>query len=233
MKTEIWSDVVCPFCYIGKRNLENALQQFEYKDKVEIVWHSFELDLNARPEPGTDMLERLATKYGKTREWAEANTNRIVSYAASVGLAFDMDRVIYANSFDAHRLIHLANAHKLQDEAEEKLFSAYLVEGKDIGNLGTLRQIAADMGLDTAEVSAMLEGKTYTNEVRADEREAQQLGIRGVPFFLFNRKYSVSGAQPADLLLEVLQKVWDEETVVTSPHKNAEDNQCDDGIRNI
>lgn len=207
MKIDIWSDVACPFCYIGKRHLEAALEQFPHKDNVEVTWHNFELDPNAPKDNKEDQYALLARKYGMSREQAIENTERVAASGAAAGLAFDFDKVIPTNTFDAHRLIQFAAQHGKQDEMEERLFSAYFMEGKHISDKATLLAIAADLGLDA---TAVFSSDVYTNEVRKDEAEAQSLGIRGVPFFVFDRKYAVSGAQPVTAFTQTLQKVWEE-----------------------
>ncbi|SIN70083.1 DsbA family oxidoreductase [Chitinophaga niabensis] len=207
MKIDIWSDVACPFCYIGKRHLEAALEQFPHKNEVEVTWHNFELDPNASRDNKEDQYTLLARKYGMSREQAIENTDRVAASGEKAGLAFEFDKVIPTNTFDAHRLIQFAAQHGKQDEMEERLFSAYFMEGKHISNKETLLAIAKDLGLDATEV---LNSDAYTKEVRKDEADAQSLGIRGVPFFVFDMKYAVSGAQPVDAFTQTLQKVWEE-----------------------
>ncbi len=212
MKIEIWSDINCPFCYMGKRNLENALQEFPQKDEVEVVWKSFELDPYAEVDPQEDLYEKLSSKYGKSREWAVEMSQNVTERAAELGLQYELDRTIPTNSLDAHRLLHLAAKNGLQDEAKERLLAAYFTEGKHIGKQETLQQIGEAIGLEATEVSNMLAGDKFKEEVRKDEAEAQKLGIRGVPFFVINRKYGISGAQPTEVLLQALQQAKEEES---------------------
>jgi predicted DsbA family dithiol-disulfide isomerase len=208
MLVEIWSDVVCPFCYIGKREFENALARFEHRDQVEVVWKSFELDPHAPERSEHDMYGMLASKYGITRDEAKARVAGVVQRAKTVGLDYQMDKAVMGSSFHAHRLIQYAKAKGKGDAAEERLFRAYFIEGKHIADKAVLAQLAGEIGLDKAEVEKVLASSTYTDAVRADEREAQQLGIRGVPFFALDRKYGVSGAQSSDHFLQALRQAW-------------------------
>lgn len=210
MKVEIWSDVVCPFCYIGKRRLEKALSEFSHREQVEVIWRSFELDPEAAKNPSGDILNMLTSKYGITREQAQQMNDKVSEQAAKLGLDYHLQKAIPANSFDAHRIAHLAAKHGLQDQAEERLFSAFFVEGKHIGDRETLKQLADEIGLDQGEVAEMLEGDAYSAEVRSDEQEAQRLGIHGVPFFVIDRKHAISGAHPVEVFLETLEKAWEE-----------------------
>ena len=205
---------MCSFCYIGKRKFENALQQFAGRDAVEVQWRSFELDPNMKTIPGQSIHELLAERKGVSVEEGKRMNDYMAGVAAEVGLHYDFDRMIPTNTFLAHRFLHLAAAHGLQDAAEERVFAAYFVEGKNVGDLATLAQLGAEIGLDAAEVTRTLETDAYTQQVRLDEYEAQQVGARGVPFFVFNDKYAVSGAQPSELFLEVLEKVQSEEKPV-------------------
>ncbi|WP_400193291.1 DsbA family oxidoreductase [Hymenobacter sp. B81] len=210
MKVEIWSDIVCPFCFIGKRRFENALQQFAHRPDVEIVWRSFELDPQARTQPGASLYQLLATKYGRPVEWAREMSANMTQSAAELGLRFDFDRAVPANTFRAHRLVHLAAQHGRQDAAKERLFRAYLEEGRNVDDAATLTAIGTELGLPEAEVARTLETDAFAQEVRHDEYQARQIGVRGVPYFVFDDKYAVSGAQPTELFLEVLEKVWAE-----------------------
>jgi len=230
MKIEIWSDINCPFCYMGKRNLEHALQEFPQKDEVEVVWKSFELDPYAEVDPQEDLYEKLSSKYGRLREWAVEMSQNVTERAAELGLNYDLDSTIPTNSLDAHRLLHLAAKHGLQDEAKERLLAAYFTEGKHIGKQETLQQIGETIGLDATTVRNMLTSDEFKEEVRKDEAEAQKLGIRGVPFFVINRKYGISGAQPAEVLLQALQQAKEEESplVEVSGSEKNQDGCSDD-----
>lgn len=212
MKIEIWSDVTCPFCYMGKHYFGNALDRFSHADEVTTVWKSFELDPDAKAEPEEDIYELLASKYGQSREWAVEANRDLKLRASQIGLSFNPDDIIPSNSFDAHRLVHLAAGHGLENEALERLFAAYFSNGENIADWGTLKRIAEEIGLPAAEVEEMLSGDKYAEEVRADEKEAVELGIRGVPFFLIDRKYAIRGAQPEEVFLRVLQQYGEEES---------------------
>jgi len=208
MKVDIWSDVNCPFCYIGKRKFELALEQFEHKDQVEIEWHSFELDPNAETRPDLNAYDYLAEKKGQTREWSVQMHEQVIGAAAEVGLKFDFDQVVIANSFNAHRLIQLAKSKGLDNELEEQLFIAHFTEGKNIDDHAVLIATGKAAGLAQAEIETLLAGDTFTSEVRADEQIAQQIGISGVPFFIINQKLAVSGAQPPATFLGALEQAW-------------------------
>lgn len=208
MKVEIWSDIMCPFCYIGKRRFEKALEQFEHKDNVEITWKSFQLNPEMKTSPGKSINEYLAEIKGWSIEQAKEVNDRVTQMAKGVGLKYDFDKAVVANSFDAHRLIQLAKSKGKGDIAEEYLFRAYFTEGKNIADHSVLTEAGTEIGLDAAEVKRMLEGKGYAENVEEDINESQQIGVRGVPFFVFDRKYAVSGAQETETFLEVLQKAW-------------------------
>ncbi len=226
MKIDIWSDVACPFCYIGKRHLEAALEQFPHSKDVQVTWHSFELDPAAKKDYEEDQYQLLADKYGMSREQAIANSERVAASGKAAGLAFDFDNVKPTNTFDAHRLIQLAHKEGKQDEMEERLFRAYFTEGKHIGDPATLQAIAAEAGLDA---SPLLNSGSFTDEVRKDEAQARSLNIRGVPFFVFDMKYAVSGAQPVDVFSQTLQKVWEENHPQDITSSNSEGGVCEDG----
>ena len=210
MKVEIWSDVVCPFCYIGKRKFENALKDFAHRDEVEVVWHSFELTPDFQPIPGESIHASLAKKKGVSLEEGKAMNDYMTKAAQEVGLNYDFDSTIPANTFLAHQLIHLGAHHGRQDATKERLMAAYYLEGQNVGDLDTLVKLGTDVGLDADESRAALTAGTYAEAVRLDEYQAQQINVRGVPFFVFEDKYAVSGAQPSELFAEVLEKVWDE-----------------------
>lgn len=210
MTIEIWSDVVCPFCYIGKREFESALEQFAHKAEVTVIWKSFELDPTAPTRSEFDMYGMLQSKYGGTREEAIARVQGVVDRAKTVGLDYQMDQAIIGSSFDAHRLIQFAKVQGKGAEAEERLFKAYFTEGVHLADHPSLVRLAREIGLNGEEVAALLASAQFTDEVRADEREAQQLGIRGVPFFVIDRKYGVSGAQQPAHFLGAMEQAWKE-----------------------
>jgi predicted DsbA family dithiol-disulfide isomerase len=215
LTVDIWSDVVCGWCYIGKRRFEAALEQFEHRDDVEVLWHSFELDPDAPPVNELPMAERLASKYGTSREEAEQRLAGITEVAAGEGLAYRAADSRGGNSFDAHRLLHLAAEHGLGNRVAERLFSAAHCEAEATGERATLERLAVEAGLPEDEVRDVLDSDRYAREVRADEVAAQQIGVRGVPFFVLGRKYGLSGAQPTEVMLQALQQTWDE-TVATA-----------------
>ncbi|MGE8081581.1 DsbA family oxidoreductase [Peribacillus loiseleuriae] len=212
MRIEVWSDIACPFCYIGKRKLEGALAQFSYKEQVEVEFKSFELDPNAPLYNGKSFYEGLSSKYGMSSEKAKQFTAGIGQQAANVGLTFNFDEMKPTNTFDAHRLTKLAKLYAKEAAITEKLLYAYFTESKDVGNIETLADIAEASGLERQEALRVLNDKTlYVNDVRSDEADAKRYGISGVPYFIINQKYTISGAQPTETFAEALQKVWEEE----------------------
>lgn len=206
MKVDIWSDVVCPFCYIGKRHFEQALADFAGKDDVQVRWHSFELDPQAAEDP-RPMLDVLMEKYGQSREQAEAMMDRVIQMGKEAGLDLRLKQGIRANTFRAHRLLHLAAARGIQDQAKERLLSAYFTEGENINDPQTLTRLMEEIGIPEDDVITTLENGTYTEAVHADVRKAREMGITGVPFFVFDDKYAVSGAQPVSSFKQVFDKV--------------------------
>jgi predicted DsbA family dithiol-disulfide isomerase len=214
MRVEIWSDVVCPWCYIGKRRLEAALARFPHGDDVEVVWRSFELDPSAPPVRDVTNVERLARKYGVSVEQAQAMLDRMTSVADGEGLHFRLDIARSGNTFDAHRLLHLAGDRGVQGELKEALLAAYQIEGEAISDHEMLTTRAVAAGLDEAEVRDVLTGDRYTEEVRRDEAEAHSIGVSGVPHFVVDRRYAIPGAQDSDVLLQVLERAWSEHAPV-------------------
>lgn len=210
MKVEIWSDIVCPFCYIGKRNFEKALEKFEQKDDVEVIWRSFELSPGLKTDPSKSIYEFLAEKKGWTVDYSRDVHAQLTETAKNAGLDYNFDEAIVANSFNAHRLSHLAAMHGVQDEVEERLFSAYFTEGKNIDDDATLLQIGTEQGIPEAEIRKMLQSDDYRKQVEEDIEASRKVGVQGVPFFVVNEKYAVSGAQPEEAFLQVLQKVQEE-----------------------
>jgi predicted DsbA family dithiol-disulfide isomerase len=210
LKVQIWSDIMCPFCYIGKRRIEEALQNFEHKEAVEIEWKSYQLDASFIASPEDNMVEHLAEKYRKDNDWAQNMLDNMTQNAKAAGLDFHFEKAILANSFNAHRLLHLAKKYNLANDLEELLFKAYLTEGKDINNLDTLSKLGIEVGLDVESVAQVLNSDAYGTEVQKDQEEANAIGVQGVPFFVLDNKYAISGAQPASAFLETLEKVWQE-----------------------
>ena len=210
MKVEIWSDVMCPFCYIGKRKFENALNQFAHKDEVEVIWKSFQLSPDMKTEPNKSTTQYLAETKGWSLKQAQEATQYVTDVAKKVGLTYNMDKAVVANSFDAHRFLHFAKEHGVQNEAKEQLLKAYFTEGLNTADHDTLIQLGTEIGLDAKELKALLDSDLYADKVRQDIYEAQQVGVRGVPFFVLNEKYAVSGAQESDLFLQALNQTWAE-----------------------
>ncbi|WP_276504257.1 DsbA family oxidoreductase [Terrimonas pollutisoli] len=210
MKVEIWSDIMCPFCYIGKRRFEAALKQFPYKEDIEVVWKSFRLNPAMKTDPGKNINQYLARIKGWTVEQAKQVNEHVTQMAREVGLHYDFDKAIVANSFDAHRLIQLAKANGKGDEMEERLFSAYFIEGKDTSNHETLILLGTEVGLNAADIQKMLASHEYAEYVERDIYESQQIGVRGVPYFVFNDRYAVTGAQASETFLGALTKAWGE-----------------------
>ena len=211
MKVEIWSDIVCPFCYIGKRKFEKALDGFAAKDKVEIEWKSFQLDPEMDNKEGLSVHAYLGKRKGGTTADGKRMNDQMSAIAKEVGLNYDFDNGIINNTLPAHQLLHFAKTKGLQNELKERIFKAYYTEGKDTGDMETLVQLATEVGLEAAEARTVLQDNLYKAEVRNDQEEAQQIGVQGVPFYVFNRKYAVSGAQSPEVFAEVLSKVWEEE----------------------
>jgi predicted DsbA family dithiol-disulfide isomerase len=212
LRVEVWSDVVCPWCYIGKRRFEAALARFAHRDEVELVWRSFELDVSAPASTAQDgaYAERLATKYGCSVGEAQAMLDTMTASAAQEGLDFRFDLARPGNTFDAHRLLHLALEHGCQDELKERLDRATFTEGSQVSDHVGLRALASQVGLPDSDVNAVLTSDRYADAVRADEAQARAYGISGVPFFVIDGRYGISGAQPADVVLQALDRAWSE-----------------------
>ncbi|MGH2852044.1 MAG: DsbA family oxidoreductase [Solirubrobacteraceae bacterium] len=209
MNVEIWSDVACPWCYLGKRRFAAALEGFEHRDDVTIRWRSFELDPQAPRERDVDAVTYLAGKYGMTPEEARARQEHLEGLAAADGLELHLDRSRGGNTFDAHRLLALAADRGLQDEAKERLMRAYHTDGEPIADHDVLARAATDAGLEPDEVADVLAGDRYADAVREDEHTAAQFGINGVPFFVVDRTMALSGAQTPQVLGELLRQAWE------------------------
>ncbi len=207
LRIDVWSDLACPWCYVGKRRLEAALQKAGVTD-ADVVWRSFELDARAPAIQDTTVpyAQRLATKYRCSVGQAEQMIARMTETAAVDGITMRFDRAQPGNTFDAHRVLHLAQHHSLQNALKERLFAAYLTDGEALSEHATLLRIAIDVGLPSEEVAAVLASDRFANEVRADEQMAQELSISGVPFFVIAGSLAVSGAQPIDVLADAISQ---------------------------
>lgn len=210
MLVEIWSDIVCPFCYIGKKNFEKALENFSEKNQVTYEMKSFELDPHAKIGTGLTTYQMLSKKYGMGLEEAKQMTHSVVQRGKEVGLNFNFDTSIPTNTFLAHRFLHLAKTKGLQMKLQELLFEGHFMKGLDVGDQETLKQLSCDAGLSENDINMVLNSEMYSAEVRQDEQMAQQMGLRGVPAFLINGKYLVSGAQPTSVFAEALAKAYSE-----------------------
>jgi predicted DsbA family dithiol-disulfide isomerase len=210
MQVEIWSDVVCPWCYLGKRRFEQAFAAFEHRDEIQLTYRSFELDPTVPKGVITPTAQMLASKYGMTDRQAEQAQRQMEERAAGDGLVFKMDDLLSGNTRDAHRLLQLAKARQRQPELMERLHSAYFTEQMSIFDHDSLTTLAVETGLDKDEVAAVLASEEYGAEVDADEATAQALGVTGVPFYVIDRRYGISGAQPAQAITRVLDKARNE-----------------------
>jgi predicted DsbA family dithiol-disulfide isomerase len=212
---EIWSDIACPWCYVGKRRFEAALAGFEHRDEVRVTWRSFELDPSAPRERDGDLAARLAEKYGMTVEQARASQQQLTDVAAGEGLDFRFDIARSGLTFDGHRVIHLAAEHDLQDAMKERLLRAYFTEGELIGDHDTLVRLATEVGVPEEDVRGTLGGDRFAEAVRADESTAQQFGISAVPTFVVDRALGASGAHPPEQLLDLLRQGWERRAPVS------------------
>ncbi|MPY68428.1 DsbA family oxidoreductase [Deinococcus sp. SDU3-2] len=210
LRVDIWSDIACPWCYVGKRRFEAALAAFPQREQVEVVWHSFELDPSAPVRPGQSMRDILASKYGGGETRAQGMLDTMTRTAADEGLDYHFGEVQPTNTFQAHQVIHLAAEKGLQDPMKERLLRAFFTEGEFLGDPEVLVRLAVEVGLDAGEVRAALASGDYASAVRQDEAQARAVGINGVPFFVLGGKYGVSGAQSPDVLRSALEQVWQE-----------------------
>ncbi len=219
-RIDVWSDIACPWCYVGKRRLERALADFPHREEVDVVWHAFELDRNAPKIRDTSVsyAARLASKYGCSNSEAQGMIDRMTNTAKADGLEFNFEKIRSGNTFDAHRVIHLAKEHGVQGAVKERLLRAYMSEGEALGDHEVLARLGGEAGLDPALVREVLASDRFTEDVRADEREAEEVGVRGVPFFVLGERYAVSGAQPAELLLRAITEAWNQERRSTATH---------------
>lgn len=219
MKIEIWSDVMCPFCYIGKRRFEVAMAQFGKGQDIEIEWKSFLLNPEMQTDPSKNIHQFLSEHKGISVEEAKSMNDQVAHMAANSGLTFDFDKAIPANSFNAHRFLHYTKIYGKQNEAEELLFKAYFTEGKNIDDANTLTEMAITLGLETEELAKDMSSDAFFQDVVMDVQEAREIGVRGVPFFVFDRKYAVSGAQEIEVFTQTLEKSFEEWEAAAKPVK--------------
>jgi predicted DsbA family dithiol-disulfide isomerase len=219
LKLEVWSDIACPWCYVGKRRLESALKQFPHAAEVQVTWRAFELDPGAARERdrSVSQAEFIARKYGISVAQAQKSSDNLVAVAKTEGLAFDFHHIRSGNTFDAHRLVHLGAERGLQDAVKERMMKAYFEQGELMSDHGTLLRLAVESGLSEREATDVLATDTYSKEVRKEEAEARELGISGVPCFVFDRHSAVSGAQPAEVILKALEQAWSDRAGAEAP----------------
>jgi predicted DsbA family dithiol-disulfide isomerase len=208
MRVDIWSDVICPWCYVGKARFEKALDSFAHRDEVEVVYHSFELDPSSPRGQHESNLTMLSKKFGKSPAEALAMDDQVGRLARAEGLGFDSERPV-GNTFDVHRVLHLGLDRGVQHTLLDAVNDAYFAQARDVFDRDVLIEVAAGAGLDAAEVGKVLDGDAYADEVRQDESQARQIGISGVPFFVFDMALGASGAQPAELFASALNQAWD------------------------
>src|SRR5690606_24807119 len=210
MEIKTWSDVRCPFCYIGKKKFETALENFKHKDDLKISWKSFQLDPNLKTDTSISTIDYFVENKGVDVEQAKQMLSGASQMGAEVGLTLDFEKSVLANSFNAHRLIQMAKSKGLGNEIEEALFKAHFEQGKNIDSQEELIVIGGSIGMDQNEIESMLKSEDFSYEVKQDELEARNIGVRGVPFFVFNDKFAVSGAQTPEVFLDTLGKAWEE-----------------------
>lgn len=237
MQVEVFSDVVCPWCYIGKRHMEQALERFPHADQVSVTYRSYQLSPDTPKDADGTLTEMLSEKYRVTLEQAQAMNDRVSGVAAEAGLDYHLDQAHPANTFDAHRLLHFAAAHGKQAEMKERLLASYFTEGKRIGDTDVLVGEAEAVGLDGTAARAVLDGTDYTDDVNADLSLAQAFGVTGVPFFVIDRKYGLSGAQPAEVIRQALENAWMESHPLTmvgatpaAAAASGDGDSCADGV---
>lgn len=229
MRIEIWSDIACPWCYVGKVRFQAALERYEHADSVEVVWRSFELQPDAPKSSSVPNLERLMEKYQLTREKALEMMDRVTSVAAEAGLEFHLERARSANTFDAHRLVHKGASVGLGQQVMERFMQAYQSEGEDLGDHPTLLRLAVEAGLDADSTGVVLAGDDFAADVRADQERGRTFGVSGVPFFIVDEAHGISGAQPVEYFLQALQQLGPQRAPITMMNGGGDDAVvCDD-----
>lgn len=226
MKIEIWSDIACPWCYIGKRRFEAALAEFPHRDEIDVHWRSFQLDPDLpRHFVGTE-LEYLSQRKGMAVDRVQQMLEHVTEQAAGEGLTFRYEQLVVANSFAAHQLIHLAGTRNHADAAKEALLAAHFEQGRDIGDVDTLVELGTELGLDEADIRQALQSGRYADDVRTDIAEAGALGVSGVPFFVLDRKFGISGAQPVEVFTSALNEAWKESHPLVMANADGDDGVC-------
>ncbi len=223
LRIDVWSDVVCPWCHLGLTYLHRALDEFEHADRVDVVLRSYQLDPTAPVRDDVPLVTRLARKYGTSEEQVARSQQRLVALGAERGIDFRFDLTARGNTFDAHRLLHLADRHQLRPALEDRLFRAYFTDGEVVGDTDTLRRLGTEVGLPADEVDRVVAGEHHADDVRADLDEAHRRGITGVPFFLFDDDLGLPGAQAPDRMLRVLRTVWADRHLGPSVAEDATD----------
>jgi predicted DsbA family dithiol-disulfide isomerase len=228
MKIEIWSDFACPFCYIGKTKFEQALEKFEHKNEVEVVYKAYQLNPYAPKEMEGNAYEAFAKGHNMTAKEAKERFKMFEQNAKTVGLTYNYDIIQMTNTFDAHRLAKFANTKDLEEKLTSRLMKAYFTDGMNLSNIETLVSLAKEVGLDESEAKNVLESNQYKDEVQAQIDEARKVGVQGVPFFVINRKYGVSGAQQTEYFYQALQQIWQEDHPVKTLADQDQDASCGD-----
>lgn len=225
MKVEVWSDVMCPFCYIAKKNFEKALENLPFKKEVDVEWKSFQLDPDFEENSGTVTVEEyLMNRKGFSKSHVQQFQQQLKQMGESVGIKFNLDITVAANTFPAHKLLHLAKKYEKSGAMKEALLEAHFMNGKNIADLEFLTSLAVGLGLDEGETKEALFGDSYDYEINQDIMEARNIGVSGVPYYLINNKYAVSGAQPVEVFIEVLEKAYQEN--IKEPLEQNEGNMC-------
>ena len=230
MDIDIWSDVVCPWCYIGKRRFEHALARFSHRDEIRFTWRSFELDPSAPPsveQPGR-YADHLASKYGIGTDQAQVMIDRVTAVAAEEGLDFHFDIARRGNTFDAHRILHLGLRRGVQNDLKERLDHATFTEGLPVSDHQALTEVATGAGLDEIEVKEVLTSDLFADAVRADQAQARAFGISAVPFFVIDGKYGIAGAQPPEVIVAALERAWSERSPLIVLDQEAAEACADD-----
>lgn len=228
MKIEIWSDFACPFCYIGKIRFEQALKEFKHKDKIEVIYKAYQLNPNAPLIMEKNAYETFAEGHGTTKEEAKKRFDMFTANAKSAGLDYRYDIIQMTNTFSAHKLAKWANTFKKEDELTTRFMKAYFSEGKNLSDFNTLKTLVEEIGLDGNKALEILNSKDYEKEVYEEMHEGKQIGVQGVPFFVLNRKYGVSGAQQKEYFLQALEQIWKEENPLEIMQNQDLEQSCDD-----